>query len=503
MDYVILQKFIQLISTHTGLHVREQDQKDFCQKIFSRMKHLKLHKPEQYYQILSSTQTDSAEWRELVLLLTISETYFFRDRGQVELLKNKILPQLIEIKRKKYNANKEQLALRIWSAGCSSGEEPYSLAILIKEVIPDLNKWNIFILGTDINPISIEKAKQGIYDAWSFRQVNPTLQKQYFHQQKTRWEVNEQIRKMVKFRCSNFFQEQFPSSMSDIHNMDIIICRNVFIYFKSQAIATIVEKFYHALNPGGYLIVGHTELQGQNIFKFQPKVFPESVVYQRNQDLQIESLPNYSSQPKWTEEKTGLHNNTIKSKFSLDNLINTQNVSSQEPVSKLPIKELTDLSLAETLFHSGDYLGAIQAAKQIAQQHPKPFDAYYLIAQASANLGDYEQAISWCQQALKVNDLSEKPHYILAHIAEEKGDFDMAKKLFKKIIYLAPSSIAAYLDLSFIYEKEGNRDRSKKMQETALELLKKLPPNAEIEPLNKITAAELILQVEKLLRQYR
>lgn len=500
MDYVILQKFIQLISTHTGLHVREQDQKDFSQKIFSRMKHLKLHKPEQYYQILSSTQTDLAEWRELVLLLTIGETYFFRDRGQVELLKSKILPQLIEIKRKKYNATKEQLTLRIWSAGCSSGEEPYSLAILIKELIHDLNKWNIFILGTDINPVSIEKAKQGIYDAWSFRQVNPTLQKQYFYQQKTRWEVNEQIRKMVKFRCSNFFQEQFPGSMSDIHNMDIIICRNVFIYFKSQAIATSVEKFYHALNPGGYLIVGHTELQGQNIFKLQPKVFPESVVYQRNQDLQIEPLPSYSSQPKWTEEKPGLHNNTIKSKFSLDNLINTQSISSlQEPVSKPPSKELTDLSLAETLFHSGDYLGAIQAAKQIAAQHPNHFDAYYLIAQASANLGDYEQAIYWCQQALKINDLSEKPYYILAHIAIKKIDFDAAKNLFKKIIYLAPSSIAAYLELSFIYEQEGNRDRAKKMQKTALELLKKLPHNVAIEPLNQITAAELILQVEKLL----
>lgn len=180
MNAVIIQNFLQLILNQTGLQIREQDQKDFCNKIYSRMKVLKLNTPEQYYQLLSNTlnnqrisflESSQNEWKELILLLTIGETYFFRDRGQLTLLKNRILPELIKIKIKCCEA-KQKPSLRIWSAGCSSGEEAYSLAILVKELIPDLNEWNILILGTDINQESIEKAKQGIYDSWSFRQMD-------------------------------------------------------------------------------------------------------------------------------------------------------------------------------------------------------------------------------------------------------------------------------------------------------------------------------------------
>ena len=185
--------------------------------------------------------------------------------------------------------------LKIWSARCSSGEEPYSLAIMVKELIPDLIDWNILILGTDINPESIEKAEQVIYDSWSFRQVEPQIQKQYLHQQKMRWEVDGQIRKLVKFRCMNLFQEAFPNQLSVLHNIDAIVCRNVFIYFNSAAIATVLEKFYQTLNPGGYLIAGHTELHGQNLGQLQPKIFPESVVYQRSENLQIGSNSGINS----------------------------------------------------------------------------------------------------------------------------------------------------------------------------------------------------------------
>ncbi len=105
------------------------------------------------------------------------------------------------------------------------------------------------------------------------------------------------------------------------------------------------------------------------------------------------------------------------------------------------------LAQAETLFHNGAYAIAIKEAEQVIKQHPHHFGAYYLIAQAFANLGECEQAIHWCEQALKVDSLSVSPYYLLAHIAEENGDILRAKELLKKIIYLAPSSIAAYLEL--------------------------------------------------------
>lgn len=322
-----------------------------------------------------------------------------------------------------------------------------------------------------------------------------------------RWQVAESIHKMVKFRTGNLFQEAFPSQTSDIYNMDLIICRNVFIYFNSQAIATVVEKFERTLIPSGYLIVGHTELHGQNIGKLQPRVFSESIVYQRSQNSQIEPLPIVDL----PQLKTFLKINNIKQKKPAHSLSNPKSIPLlyTQKLRHLPIKEhlnestdRTALSQAETLLESGNYTSAIQAAKQIVQHH-QHFEASCLIAQAWANLGDYEQAIHWCHQAIKLNELSEKPYYILAHIAEEKADFEQTKTLFKKIIYLAPSSISAYLELSSIYEREGAHNRANKMLETALGLLKALPSNFVIESYDQMKAGELMLEVKKSLENYK
>lgn len=264
MNDLLIEDFIQLISAVTGLHIREEDKQNLSKKLHTRIKALKLSALEQYYQLLKPSNVESnslnrceREWQELTLLLTTGETYFFRDRGQISLLKNHILPELIN--SKKYEAKR---SLRIWSAGCSTGEEAYSLAILIQELIPEWNKWDILILGTDINSQSIEKAKQGIYDSWSFRMVEPKLKQRYFNQHRTAWKVDKQIRSIVKFEIGNLLNDSFPSSTSEIYNMDVILCRNVFIYFDFQTISVILKKLANTLNSGGYLIAGHSELHG-------------------------------------------------------------------------------------------------------------------------------------------------------------------------------------------------------------------------------------------------
>ena len=510
MNESIVQNLIQLISARTGLQVRAQDRKDFCKKLETRMKFLRLNSPEQYYQLLLKS-TSEREWQELLVLLTVGETYFFRDRGHFQLLKHQILPELIESKRKACRSSLAQKpSLRIWSAGCSSGQEPYSLAILIKEVIPDLNDWEIFIFGTDINSEAIEKARRGIYEAWSFRQVDPQVQKQYFLQRKLGWELDPRIRRMVKFYHSNLLQESFPSPTLDIHDMDIIICRNVFIYFNFDAIASVIEKFYHTLRPSGYLIVGHTELLGQNLNKFQLKAFTESIVYQRqNISTEMEIVANVTTIQSLNKqvEITKIHPKSISPQliFRLSatktDSLKTKPILQRSPIA-LPMTiahSNFDLATAETLFQLGEYSRAIQTAQILLQQYPQCFDAYYLIAQSWANLGDYERAIHYCQQATKIDNFSEKPYYLLAQIAEEQGDLEQAKSLLKKIIYLAPESIAAYLELGSLYEKVGDRQRANKMLVTALELLKKLSPSCEIEPYSRVLASELITKIKRTL----
>ncbi|MGL4621704.1 MAG: CheR family methyltransferase [Chroococcidiopsis sp.] len=522
MNETTVQNFIQLISARTGLQVRPQDRQELCQKLETRMKVLKLDAPEKYYQLLlRSTEqpkleaidsSSEREWQELLGLLTVGETYFFRDQGHFKLLKHQILPELIESKREAcLNSLTQKPSLKIWSAGCSSGQEPYSIAILVKELIPDLSDWEVFIFGTDINLEAIEKAQRGIYEPWSFRQVDPQIQKHYFQQRKLGWELDPRIRRMVKFRCSNLLQDSFPSSTFNIHDMDIIICRNVFIYFSVDAIATVIEKFYQTLRPYGYLIVGHTELSGQNLNKFQVKAFTESIVYQRqNTSTEAKNIPNSASIQSLNEqvEITETLRKSIPCQPIEFKLSHTKNdVLKSKPILQrslvaLPAivsQSISDLATAETLFQAGEYSRAIQAAQILIQQYPKSFKAYYLIAQSWANLGDYERATHYCQQAAKLDNLSEQPYYLLARIAEEQGDLEQAKTLLKKIIYLAPESIAAYLELGSLYEKAGDRQRANKMLATALELLKKLSPTSAIEPYDRVLASELITKIKQTL----
>ncbi len=269
------QAFIQLIAKHTGLKLRERDQAALTEKIFSRMKSLKIYFPYNYYQLLESHTIDShKEWRNLVTLLTNTESYFFRDKQQFTLLRNQIFPELI-------NRKENNKTLRIFSAGCSSGEEPYSLAILLKEIIPDLAQWNLMILGTDINQAALEKAKTGIYTSWSFRNIDVEIKQRYFCLIKNQYYIDRQIKQMVKFLNINLFKDSFPQRNSELKDIDLIVCRNVFIYFEVSAIAKVLEKFYQTLQPSGYLLTGHTELYSQNLSLFQTKVFPESLVYQR------------------------------------------------------------------------------------------------------------------------------------------------------------------------------------------------------------------------------
>ncbi|MBD0302861.1 MAG: chemotaxis protein CheR, partial [Tolypothrix sp. T3-bin4] len=220
------EAFIRLIAQHTGLEIRERDQADLSEKIFVRMKALNISFAEDYYQLLeSSSQESYQEWQNFVILLTNLESYFFRDKEQFHLLRDRIIPDLI--KRKQHNKT-----IRICSAGCSTGEEPLSLAILLKELIPYPEQWKLTILGVDINQEALKKAKQGIYTPWSLRSIDPEIMQRYFLHFNNQYHLDMQIKQMVKFKYINLVENSFNQE-NEMIDIDLIICRNVFIYFEA------------------------------------------------------------------------------------------------------------------------------------------------------------------------------------------------------------------------------------------------------------------------------
>ncbi len=521
MSEALIQLFVQLIANYTGLRIRTQDREALGRKLGSRMRSLKLSSPEDYYKLLEgvadpshsfSAITAQGEWRELITLLTTGESYFFRDSGQFWLLENVLLPELIAYQRQaSKSAGNIKPSLRIWSAGCSTGEEPYSLAILLTQLIPDWENWNLFILGTDINYESITQAKQGLYSPWSFRMVEPQSLPQYFQPRKNQWKIEEKYRQLVTFRVGNLARDHFPDLTGDLSQIDLIICRNVFVYFESQVISDIVEKFAKTLRYGGYLMTAHAELHGQNLEQFNPKVFAQSVVYQRRDNSAVKipvspyqgyNLPSAFSLPSSSgiaasrnldarHQKVPGHKNRLP--------LYRSSTSSPDLTRKHSDINLL-LQKAETLFKADRLDESLQAFQHILRLQPRHFQAYYLMAKIYANLGNYCQAERYCQQAISIDAMSVQPYYIMAHISEEKGDLERAKYWLKRILYLAPLSISAYLELAAIYEREFDAKRAYKMRKTALDILETLPQDYAVEYAEKMTLNELKAYLIKSLK---
>ncbi|MEG3924562.1 MULTISPECIES: CheR family methyltransferase [unclassified Microcoleus] len=546
MNDSIIQLFINLITTQIGLRIRSQDRSGLSHKILTRMRAKKIAEPEKYYKLLTAKTLESKnEWTELVLLLTTIESYFMRDKGQFALLNRVIFPELIEQKRKLHQTLGKQPTLRIWSAGCSTGEEPYSLAIVLKQLIPDWEEWKILILGTDINEKVIKKAPQGVYSHWSFRLVEPQIQKEYFHQRENDWEINLELRQSVNFSCVNLITDEFPNIYQNLYNIDLILCRNVFVYFEHKYISLVLKKFSNTLRPGGYLMTGHAEVYGQIMNEFEPKIFPESVVYQRRDAVpeeggQIESRvatvgeansafrefpkadpvgddsgelltwetmpPSVTTNSNFPEMPPVLKiSNPLGARSQEDGLAGkavsvSQTIIAENGQNKTPQMLILE---AKKSFKNKNYAEALNKAQEAIDLQGHNFEAYYLMAQVQANSGNYSQAIEYCNRARKVDPGSVFTDYLQAQIAEEQGQLETAKNLLKRTIYMCPSFVSAYIELGNIYNKEGQVKRALKMYNSSCEILKALPPHTPIDSQGKMTASQVLMNVKKkLLKLY-
>lgn len=476
----IFARLSHCVESRIGLCVRAEDSESFRKTLLARMKKVNIIEPEEYLRILEADTTAShREWKALVILLTTGESYFFRDKGHFFLLQNTILPELLKNKQ-------NQRSLRIWSAGCATGEEPYSVAILLDMLLPDRQDWDICILGTDINEESLQKAERGLYSPWSFRLMDKDIQGKYFTSRKGEWQLAEKIKRMVTFQWGNLLDGDFYSQNPEICGMDIIICRNVFIYFQKEAVAAVFSKFAKTLNDAGYLIAGHGELQGLDLSSMRQRLYPEAVIYKKAAILN-RPVPEVGRAPECVKEQKNL---PAKVKPV------SRPAPPARPVGKLPPPDpKTEI---EELIRTGRYGEAIERSAQFLPLSRDRCDMLCLLANAYANSGEYGKAEGACREAIKINADAAEPYFLLAQIAEARGNDEDAKDLFRKAIYLKPGFIAAYCELGGLYEKENDSLHAKKARSTAIELLKALPSRAQVKPYDT-TAGELLKCVEYLI----
>ncbi len=267
------QQFCDLILEQSGIAFEEKKRYFVEKRIEKCFKETSFMSVKDYYRALKYGGSKE-ELMQLLEALTTNETYFYRHVSQIESFAEEAVPLILEERRKQ---NKHQL--NIWSAACSSGAEIYTIGILLKETIPDINKWKINLLGTDIDRKIIKIAKDAIYDKRAVKDVPPHILKKYFTLLSDgRYQLNSSITSMVKFEHVNLVDR---IAMKKYQEQDCIFCRNVLIYFSDEAKRQVVHSLYQSLNKNGFIFLGHAESVGRITSAFRLKKFKKSLSYQK------------------------------------------------------------------------------------------------------------------------------------------------------------------------------------------------------------------------------
>lgn len=267
-----MQHILDLVEEVAGLYFAP-NKFYFTEKRIQRRMNATNSKSLQDYLRLVKLGQNNEELQELICALTTNETYFYRNIPQLEAFAEEALHQVIE---KKQKAN--DFSLKIWSAACSSGEEAYNILLLLKEHLPNFDKWRIEIIATDIDHHILKKAELGIYEKRQVKQVPPNLLKKYFRPRGTQYKVSNDLRKQITFQQSNLMNRR---EMRKFSNMDFVFCRNVLIYFNEESKKQIVNSIYDSLNPGGFIFVGHAESVGKICALFKLVKLKKCLAYQK------------------------------------------------------------------------------------------------------------------------------------------------------------------------------------------------------------------------------
>jgi chemotaxis protein methyltransferase CheR len=432
----------------------------------------------------------------LASLLAVGETFFFRDLKTFDGIEHFIIPDVIRSK------SETQKTFRIWSAGCSTGEEPYSLAILCRRTLLPASNLQTQILATDINKESLKKAKIGFYKEWSFRGAPPWLKKDHFTKVPGGYELDSTIRSMVQFRRLNLVSFDYSSILNDFGPADLILCRNTIMYFTAEVRKKIIENLLLWLNVGGWLILGASEVPHVVHRKLRLMTLPGAIFFRRKSGTEDIHRSFQSLEPK------AIH--TIKPDTKKDWWIIDELQKVKAPIIKGTVRERApsqeqkphenlrieqELGKARKEFELANYNETINILKNFPlniQTEPALLgSACYLLAKAYANLGMLKEAQDSIELALNVDKLNIAYHHIYASILQAKEMPEEASKRLERILFLDPDHIMANVSLATIETKLNNKSKAVRHIRNAMTLLDGLSPEEIVPDSDGATAVHL------------
>jgi len=376
--------------------------------------------------------------------LTVGETYFCRERPALDALATDVLPALIRMRRAS-----GRHYLRLWCAACCTGEEAYTLAILVHRLLPDLKKWDIAIQATDVNERFLAKAEIGRYGAWSFRNAPEWLHRYFSRDVDGAYVVIPEIRRLVHFGTLNLVEGEDGFSRADLRAIDVVLCRNVLMYFTPSHIHSVVTRLWQCLSVDGWLLVAAGEAASPSrIARFRPVSYPGAILFQKKDDR---------------EETT----------------------STADALAPTPAG-IAEVHTVETAARSS----VLPTTELLARR-----------ARDCANEGRLGEALTWCDRWLDADKLDATGHYLRAVILLEQGDAVAADAALQRATYLNGSFIMAHVVRGHVACREGNQERARKHYVNARRLLLPLDPEDIVPESEQLTVARLTQTLQLLALQ--
>lgn len=459
----LLARLSELLATRTGLHFPTERWGDLERGIAAAAPVFGMSDAESCARWLLSAPLARNQIEILASHLTVGETYFFRDERSFEVLEQHILPELLHARE---HADRR---LRIWSVGCCTGEEPYSIAMLLDRLIPHPGDWNVTILASDINPAFLRKAAEGVYGEWSFRDTPARIRARHFKRGKNaRFEIQPRIRKRVTFSYLNLADDVYPSLANNTNAMDVIFCRNVLMYFTAAQAKKVIENLHRSLVDGGWLIVSPAETSNSLFSGFTAVGFPGAVFYRK--PANTESADITSTCP---AAAPGL----LPGILSPGCLVG-------DAVLAVPWHEAPLLTL------NPDH-----PASQPGERPPPEVDgstAPSRAARTCANQGRLAEAAEWCEQAIAADKLNPAHLYLLATIRQEQGHHDDAVRSLMRALYLDPDFVLAHFALGNLRLAQDRRREAERHFRNALALLQRHPRDEPLPESDGLRAGRLV-----------
>jgi chemotaxis protein methyltransferase CheR len=479
----LLSRLAELLAERMGLYFPASRQADLARAISAAATALGMENAEMCALELLSAPLTQKRIDILARHLTVGETYFFREKRGLDALEEHVFPELMRI------CVTDHRPFRIWSAGCCTGEEPYTIAMLLDRMIPHDGQWNAIILASDINRNFLRKAAEGIYGEWSFRDTPGWARKRYFKRRKDgRFDLLPRIRDRVTFSYLNLAEEVYPSSANGTSGLDVIICRNVLMYFSSDGAKKMIESFHQALAPGGWLIVSPVDCPGTNFSQFTAVRHSEATLYRKTSDSGLHvkagvfpgSVPTVApGAPRVAEAKM-----LAPSDFGEPLLPSIDNRNAREKPAAAP-----------------DGPGPRPRFGGLAENTPASIDqrdTFFRAARACAGEGKLSEAIQWCEKGIAANKLDPAIHYLLATIYQEQGLGSAAMNSLADTLYLDPDFVAAHFALGTLCLSQQRHEEAQRHFKNAIALLRQLPSGQVVPESGGMTAGYLMQTIAAL-----